>query len=274
MTTALESAPETVVSNDRLARSILAAFDEVPDICVFVKDARRIFIGCTTPFLHLMGLSSARQLLGKRDEDLSPAHLVEQYRFDDERVLRYGEPLVGVVELVRSHEGGFSWLSTTKTPVRDINGSVSGIVGVTRKIVGRSPNAERLGGLATAIEYIYREYMRPIKVRDLASQVQMSESHFNRLFVQQFILTPYKYLMRVRISAACDLLATTDLSVGAISRRTGFYDTSHLTNEFRRARGVSPTTYRTCLRQHRETSEGVLTHRRHQLGWMAESSRG
>lgn len=228
----------------------------MPNVYIFVKDADRVFVACTTPFVELMGCTAKEQILGKRDEHFSPTYLVEHYRNDDERVLREGAALVDVVELVGRRDGSYDWFSSTKTPVRDLDGRITGIIGVTRRITSRDAASDQFLSLAPAVEYICREYSRPIKVRELANQVQMSASHFNRLFVQHFAVTPYKYLMRVRIAAACDLLATTDLPIGEISGRTGFYDTSHLTNEFKRDQGVSPSDYRSRV-QARISGVGV-----------------
>ncbi|QJU55240.1 AraC family transcriptional regulator [Herbiconiux sp. KACC 21604] len=233
-----------------LARSaaLLSVFDHVPDVFVFVKNARREFVAVTQPFVTLMGCESAAELLGKRDEELSPEYLVVHYRDYDEAILRTGDPLVDLVELVRNRDGSYDWFISTKSAIRDETSRVIGIMGVTRSLTNRDPAAVRLLSLTPAVELISREFARPIKVEELAALVLMSPSHFNRLFKQHFATTPYKYLMRVRLMAACDLLATTTLPVSAISSRTGFYDASHLTNEFRREHGMSPNEYRSRFR--------------------------
>jgi AraC-like DNA-binding protein len=224
--------------------SLMAAFDHVSDVFVFIKNTRREFIGCSLPFVTLMGFRSRSQLVGKRDEELSPAYLVQRYRRDDEHVLTTGESLVDVIELVRNAEGGYDWFLSTKTALRDEDGTITGLVGVTRSLTRRDPVTEKLISLTPAIETISREYARPIKVEELAARVMMSPSHFTRLFRRHFGVSPYKYLRRVRIMAACDLLATTDLPINVVSARAGFYDPSHFANEFHADRGMSPSVYR------------------------------
>ncbi|WP_382303564.1 helix-turn-helix domain-containing protein [Herbiconiux sp. UC225_62] len=228
--------------------ALLSVFDHVPDVFVFVKNARREFVACSEPFTALMGFDSADEIIGKRDEDLSPEYLVVHYREYDEAILRTGDPLIDLVELVRNRDGSYDWFLSTKTAITDASGRSVGIMGVTRSLTHRDRAAGQLLSLTPAVELISREYARPIKVDELAGHALMSTSHFSRLFKQHFGVTPYKYLMRVRLMAACDLLATTTLGVGAISARTGFYDASHLTNEFRRERGMSPTEYRSRYR--------------------------
>jgi AraC-like DNA-binding protein len=48
--------------------------------------------------------------------------------------------------------------------------------------------------------------------------------------------------------AACDLLATTDLPLSVVASRTGYYDQSHLSNDFVRERGMTPAVYRSRVR--------------------------
>lgn len=234
---------------EQTGTALIAAFDHVPDLFVFVKNSDRVFVACSEPFVSLMGCRSKSQIIGKRDEDFSPEYLVEHYRSYDERVLSTGEPLIDLVELVRNRDGSYDWFVSTKTAINDDHGAVTGVLGVTRSLTIKETASDGLRTLTPAIEQITREYAKPIAVSDLAAKVLMSTSNFNRLFKQHFGVTPHKYLLRVRLMAACDLLATSSLSIGEISAQTGFYDTSHLTHELRKSRSMTPTEYRAEFQQ-------------------------
>lgn len=229
--------------------ALLVAFDQVSDVYVFVKDRDRRFVACNEPFARLLGYRTTSQLYGLRDEDISPLYLVEHYRRHDEHLLLSGDRLVDLVELVRNNDGSYDWFLTNKTPITGHDGAVVGLVGVTRGLTKRGPVADRLMVLTPAVEMISREYSRPLTIADLAEEVSMSPSHFSRIFKAHFGVTPHNYLRRVRLMAACDLLSTTDLPMSVIASRTGFYDQSHLSNEFRRDRSMSPATYRKKYRE-------------------------
>lgn len=229
---------------EQTGKALISAFDHVPDLFIFVKNADRVFVDCSEPFVSLMGCRSKAQIIGKRDEDFSPEYLVEHYRNYDIAVLETGEPLIDLVELVRNRDGSYDWFVSTKTAIRNPEGAITGLLGVTRSLTIKEAASDSLRTLTPAIELITRDYARALTVGDLAGSVLMSPSNFSRLFKQHFGVTPHKYLLRVRLMAACDLLATTSLSIGEISVRTGFYDTSHLTHELRRNRGMTPTDYR------------------------------
>ncbi|GAA3685970.1 helix-turn-helix domain-containing protein [Streptomyces iranensis] len=233
-------------------KALLDAFDQIEDVGVFVKDAERRFVACSEPIAQSLGYRHSWQLFGLRDEDISPEYLVEHYRGHDEHVLSTGDALIDLVELVRNPNGSYDWFLTTKTPVRPHAGAPIGIVGVTRALTKRDSVSRRLLSLTPAVELISREYTRALSIEELATTVSLSPSHFSRSFKAHFGATPHQYLRRVRLMAACDLLATSDLPMSVIANQTGFYDQSHLSNEFKKERGITPAEYRAA---HGNTSQ-------------------
>ncbi len=220
----------------------LLAFDVLRDVFLFVKDRDRRFVYFDRGFPSLMSLT-AGEILGRRDEDLSPKHLADHYRADDERVMNSGLPLVDIIELVHNVDGAYEWFTTTKFPVVR-NGTTIGVAGIIRSLTRGHTRAEELRLLEPAIRLISEHYSRAPSVTDLAASVAMSPTHFTRVFKARIGTTPHRYLRHVRLTAACKLLSNTDLSIGEVAMRTGFYDHSHLTNEMARGMGVTPRQYR------------------------------
>ena len=72
----------------------------------------------------------------------------------------------------------------------------------------------------------------------------LSISQLDRRFKHFFQLTPQQFLLRVRINAACQLLASTDRGILEIALRVGSYDQSCFTKQFRRQTGLTPAAYR------------------------------
>jgi PAS domain S-box-containing protein len=227
-----------------LAAGLATVFDESEDIFVFMKDRDRRFVNCSPSFAKLLGFDSHLDLVGLRDEDVSPEYLADHYRENDEWLLSTGGRLTDLVELVRNLDGSYDWFLTTKAAVLDDRGDVHGIVGQTRPLVKKAAPNSGIHSLTPAIELISRRYAEPLTVPELAASIPSSPSAFTREFRAHFGTTPYQYLLRVRIMAACDLLSTTELSLAAIALRTGFYDASHLARVFREDRSVTPAQYR------------------------------
>jgi AraC-like DNA-binding protein len=81
-----------------------------------------------------------------------------------------------------------------------------------------------------------------VAIEDLATQTGFTRKHLGNLFQQQVGLSP-KALARVhRFRGALDLLtrAQGEVPWAALAEQCGFYDQSHLINEFRRFTGFSP----------------------------------
>jgi transcriptional regulator GlxA family with amidase domain len=98
--------------------------------------------------------------------------------------------------------------------------------------------------MEAVLSHLFTQYEEKIDFRHLAQLVPLSISQFDRRFKRLFQLTPQQFLLRVRLNAACQMLASTDRSVLQIALRTGFYDQSYFTKHFRRQMGTTPTGYR------------------------------
>jgi transcriptional regulator GlxA family with amidase domain len=78
----------------------------------------------------------------------------------------------------------------------------------------------------------------------LAERARMSERHLGRVFSEQAGTTPARFVERVRVEAARDLLERSALPVEAISRRSGFGSDETMRRAFLRVLGVAPADYR------------------------------
>ncbi|MCU1597002.1 MAG: AraC family transcriptional regulator [Glaciihabitans sp.] len=222
---------------------VFDALDELEDIYFFVKDAERRFVYYNRSFGTLMW-HEHDELLGLRDEEISPEYLVEKYRRDDEEVINNGTRIVNMTELVHNLDGSYDWFITNKFPVYDTAGEIVGVAGVTRNITKRMSSTKQFVALAPAVELMLKEFSRPLRVEDLAQTVALSPSQFNRQFKKRFGVTPHNYLRQVRMMAASNLLTTTELPISDIATQCGFSDQSHLTHDFSAKRGMSPRQYR------------------------------
>ena len=63
-------------------------------------------------------------------------------------------------------------------------------------------------------------------------------------------MTPHAYLVNVRLDAAQQMLASTDLSVGQIARRCGYSRASHFAAAFAAQYSSPPGEYRKLSRAH------------------------
>jgi AraC-like DNA-binding protein len=98
----------------------------------------------------------------------------------------------------------------------------------------------------------------PIKLERAAQQVGLSPYHFLRLFAKVLGVTPHQYLVRSRLRQAARLLADESLSVTGIALDVGFADLSNFVRTFRRAAGVSPSSFRRAAKGDRRNNLDAL----------------
>ena len=83
----------------------------------------------------------------------------------------------------------------------------------------------------------------------LAAAVNLSASRLHQLFKEETGVPPARYLRRLRMRRAKELLETTNLSVKQVMAGIGLTDESHFVRDFKKACGLTPAKYRECFRK-------------------------
>lgn len=110
---------------------------------VFWKDRNSVLMGGNKLLLQDWGLSTVEELIGKRDDDFFPG-TAEHYRTDDQWVMTTGEPLLNREEPLITKDGQQLWIHTNKVPLRDVDGTIIGVLGAYADITHRKlAEAER-----------------------------------------------------------------------------------------------------------------------------------
>ncbi|MBR5011252.1 MAG: helix-turn-helix transcriptional regulator [Clostridia bacterium] len=94
--------------------------------------------------------------------------------------------------------------------------------------------------LSPAMLQIEQRYMEPLTVRILAHSCAMSENAFNRAFKRIYGCTPVQYVIKVRLEAAKELLATTDRTFEDIAVSCGFKNAKYFGDMLKKNDHVTP----------------------------------
>ena len=182
--------------------------------------------------------------MGKVDREIFPPELAEKYRADDTQVIESGEPLIEIVELFPNRLGEPEWFTTDKIPLLDQSGQVAGLCGMVRSFEGTHATLQPYLDLLPVTEYLKENYTERISMAELASKAGMSVRKLQRRFLATFKTTPQKYITRLRVLQACELLLNTKLAITEIALRVGFYDHSAFSKKFSEMLGLPPRAYR------------------------------
>jgi PAS domain S-box-containing protein len=218
-------------------------FEYMSDVYFFVKDREGRFIKVNQAFLKLFGYEKLEQVIGLTDYDMVSHELAVLYEMDDERIFA-GEKICELSEPVSSEEGIISMHISTKLPVKDKEGNIIGLIGMTRDTLKTLDELSPLQEFQAVLDIIEKDYGKTIKIDDLAKAVCMSSSTFLRRFKNQFGITPSNYIKQVRYKMASRLLIESSVSISEVSYKCGFADQSHMTREFKKLAGLTPKAYR------------------------------
>lgn len=98
--------------------------------------------------------------------------------------------------------------------------------------------------IAKAIRFIGAHLFEQLSVKRVADAVNLSPSHFSRLFRSTTGFSPHEYIMLHRIDEAKALLQSTNLSVKEIAFRVGYRSEVNFITAFTDKTGSSPTQFR------------------------------
>ena len=94
-----------------------------------------------------------------------------------------------------------------------------------------------------AREFVETHFAEVVRLSVVAGLCHMSESEFSRVFKKENGHTFCEYLLKFRISKACELLSDSPVHVKTVAFDVGFNDVSYFARTFRRYTGVTPSSY-------------------------------
>lgn len=219
-------------------------FDSAPDIAFFVKDLQGRYLTVNHSLAERYGLKDKQAAIGRLSREICNGEFGELPSLQDDSILKTGRPLVDHLEMHWSRHREPVWCLTTKLPIRDAGGSITGLVGFSRDVRVPVQTEEIPDGFAKALQEFESTLSDSVTPAWLAQRSGLTAQKLTRFTKRVFGLTATQVITRVRIAAASRLLKETSKQVSDIALECGFYDHSAFTRAFRNATGVTPTEFR------------------------------
>lgn len=225
-------------------RCLLSLFDYLDDCCFFIKDLTGHIVEANEQLARRYGFFDKTRLIGKTDFELVPYSLAEKYKLDDISVIQEKKPMLRIVEMVADSTAFPQWCTTYKIPMFSKTGEIAGIAGIICNTT--STNLSQLNFddniLNRILSYIEHNYSQHITVELMAQSFHLSRRSIERLFRYHLGISPYAYIIRVRVLKACDHLLK-GKTLAYTADICGFSDLSAFSKSFKAHVGYSPSQY-------------------------------
>lgn len=86
-----------------------------------------------------------------------------------------------------------------------------------------------------------------VDLAECAARFGYCKSHFIRVFHDITGVTPWHYVLHLKVSKAKELLSNTDQTIRQVAAEVGFEDPNYFSRVFRQVTGVSPSSFRSLI---------------------------
>jgi len=117
---------------------------------IFLKDTNSVFVSCNNNFAADLSID-AEDIAGKRDHDFYPSELADKYVADDARIMAGGQTME--LEEQNVAHGQAHTVHVVKTPVKDRDGRVVGILGIFWDITDRKRAEEERKAFEAQVQH-------------------------------------------------------------------------------------------------------------------------
>jgi len=141
-------AQQALAEEHDLLRSLI---DNIPDQ-VYLKNTSSRFVSVNPATAAFFGVASPDSIIGTSDFDYFPRELAEQFQAEEQALLRRDRPCVNREAAITDSAGATRWMLTTKVPLRDPAGNITGLLGINRDITARKKAENALRRLNDELE--------------------------------------------------------------------------------------------------------------------------
>ena len=114
----------------------------IPDL-IWLKDQNGVYLSCNPMFERFFGAKES-EIVGKTDYDFVDRDLADFFRANDRKAMAADRPNKNEEELTFADNGYRGLFETIKTPMRDSEGELIGVLGIARDITKQKQTEKEL----------------------------------------------------------------------------------------------------------------------------------
>ncbi len=146
---------EEDIRNERILLRTL--INNLPD-CIYIKNTDGCRIVSNSTDLSLLGYKTEEEVLDKTEMILHPDNIGRMKYNDDMSILRTGNAVINREEELIDKNGKQHWMLTSKVPIRNEKGEITGIVGLGHDITDRKKSEFALMESERSLKKQIQEY--------------------------------------------------------------------------------------------------------------------
>lgn len=125
---------------DMLVKAIM---ENIPD-AIYLKDLKSRFLVVNKYFAEKHGINSPEDAMGKTDFDIFSEEHARQAFKDEQNIIKTGKPIINIVEKETWADIEDGWVTTTKIPLFNKEGSIVGTFGISRDITDKKKAEDKI----------------------------------------------------------------------------------------------------------------------------------
>ena len=154
--------------------------NSIPDL-IYFKDAEGRYVLDNRAHLEFIGATRFEDIIGKTVFDFFPSEEAALFSDDEMKVIHSGEPLLEKEEIVLNrNKNEKRWHLTSKIPLVDNNGNITGVIGIDHDITKRKRSDERMNMLAQMVQ-------------DVRECISITDIEDRYIFVNDAFIKTYGY---------------------------------------------------------------------------------
>lgn len=175
---------EQVAADLTRSQQVITGILQVVPTRIFWKDRDLVYLGCNMAFASDAGFPDPKDVVGKDDFQMVWRAQAEAYRNDDRQVIESGRAKLMIEESQTTPAGTTITLLTSKAPLRDADGRITGVLGTymdisDRKLMERALEEEH-HRLREALETV-KTLHGILPICSLCKQIRDDRGAWNRL---------------------------------------------------------------------------------------------
>ncbi|MDP4624736.1 MAG: PAS domain-containing protein [Akkermansiaceae bacterium] len=155
--------------------------DSIPD-SIYIRDPHGKYTVVNRALADLVGIKDPQEVEGKTPFDFFPKEDAEAFLAEDTKIMEAGKTVTSPARISRRANGEYRHLITTKVPVRNREGKVSGILGINRDVTEQERAREAVRRTEHRMQEIVDNSPSPMYAKSRAGQYLMVNRRYEDLF--------------------------------------------------------------------------------------------